>query len=324
MIKLSSAHSMLVTVGGAAVSFDAEQLRRELVHCFEHCGVTETWPVDHVLFILEEQLAEHSESGDHPFTENDVEGLVTSLLVASGYGDVAARFLHLKKGNPTEIIRERFSPFADDRIARLVGACFPLSAVSCGAVARQVKSMLEEVRFSEASDEMIRQLAAHVLHHRLFQEAGGGADDNRDAPDCAGVVEGLPEGVRRHIETGVVAVHPVSPVLPRVRLAIDLSRFGEELGTPPLTELSVLPAFCLLCRDLVPALSALRASVHCAEPDPSLVPSHLVFAGIETLTADLMVPMSRRDMRAFLRELSVIVADEVQIPVDYRVITQIR
>ncbi|MBT3378955.1 MAG: hypothetical protein HN742_18655 [Lentisphaerae bacterium] len=320
MIKLSSAHSMLVTPGGATVSFDAETLRRELVHCFEHCGVAESWPVDHVLFILQEQLTEQRESGTSSFTEGEVQGLVASLLVASGYGDVAARFIQLREGNPAELIRERFSPVGDDRIAQVLGASLPLSAMSCTAVARQVRSMLAELQFSEASDELIRQLGAHVMHHRSARESGAA----ELILDESGVANGLPDLAQRHIESGVLSLHPVSVVLPRARLVVDLACFGEGLGDTPLTELAILPAFRSLCRDLALVFGALRSAVHKADPDPSLVPSHLVLTGSETLLADLMVPMSRRAGQLLLRELSLVVADEIGPATGYRVITQIR
>jgi len=185
--------------------------------------------------------------------------------------------------------------------------------------------MLLGLHFPEASDELVRQLAAHVLHHRVPGEAvdvGAAGECGKDP--VAEVIELLPEGVLKRIESGVVSVHPVSRALPRVRLVIDLPRLAEELGVPPLTELSVVPGFRFLCRELIPLFDTLRGTTHCTEPDPLLVPSHLVFVGFETLSEDLMVPMSRRDTRAFFKELSAIVADEVQTPVDYRIVTQIR
>lgn len=305
MIRLSSKHTMVLDPQGTARTFDLDAVFTDLRRCFRDCGVNEPWIADHIAMVVEEQLGTAADRRTTMMQEKDVHAMVMSLLAASGYEDVAAYYRE-RRSLPVP------SPHARDmkawdktRVNDTLLRLLPLHEQERQNLANQVTGALEQLGFSSVSTDLIEQLALHAV-------ASG---SNRDhTPDNgqrkawlldadAWPVERCSDSTRKHMTRGILTAYPVSRVLPRVRLQLDLIAGAQEAGNPPLTELALLPAVNRCAAAAAELLHKAVRQLADLHPDGPPMPPHLLVIGIDTVVDDLVVPQSARSRKQLRHDL---------------------
>ena len=165
MIQLRSDNTMVMGRDGRQRSLDFDSLRRDLRACLADCGVSEVWIAEHIALTVEEQVARWRAEGTPLLAEPDIDSLVCSALVASGYGDVAASYqCRCELGSDRPEVGA-FSEWQEARLKRVLAGLVPLSADACENLAREVREALLGLGFRRVTDELLKQLAAHLLEH---------------------------------------------------------------------------------------------------------------------------------------------------------------
>jgi len=324
MIQLCSKKTMVLGRDGRQRSFDFGQLRRDLLACLRDCGVTEAWIAEHVALTVEEQVARWRVEGTPVLVEPDLDSLVCGALVASGYGDVAAAYqcrCELGSDRPDVGV---FSDWDSARLERVLAGLVPLSADACQRLAGEVRGALTELGFRRVTDELLRQVAAHLLEH-------GRPEGRLEKP--AGQLVIAPEGFAplfskaqsRLVAAGGVKILPVPGWLPRVRLEVDLPCLvGAASTVERLSELILLPRLHTACRELCAMAIVIREEVCNQKQDAAHHPAHLIVNGMDRLLSECAMPMSSRAERVLVAEVRETLTREVVACVPFELILSVR
>ncbi|MCK5803386.1 MAG: hypothetical protein KAI66_11160 [Lentisphaeria bacterium] len=163
MIKLFSNHCMVVDAQGKAETYDFDALRNVLQVCFERHSVREFWLTEHVSLVVEEQMLQRRAEGAELPPESLIDEQVALVLRASGYAEVAADYERERGLAPPEIPSIELLPWNRKRLEKRLGADLPLSSAQVQALAREVGTAIEKLGMKNVGDELIRQVAIHVL-----------------------------------------------------------------------------------------------------------------------------------------------------------------
>lgn len=325
MIKLCSQHALVVGYDGRQRPFSFDVLREELRVCFRHCGIAESWQAEHIALIIEEQILEDQAQQDRQVAESELDGMVTSVLLASGYGDVAAAYRERRQAQPHEMGKEVFAAWDEARLERQLAGFIPLSRAALPELVVKVKRALSELGLQEVSDGLIQELGAHLL--RKSVRVGEARQSSADTGEAIGLAEWaalLTDAQRELLDRGVVRLLPISSIFPRARVELDLPRVVPDTVPRPLTEMVFLPGLHRACDALRDALVRVRCELCQRRPQAAQFPGHLIIKGMEALFQDHLAPMRRRDADALQREVEENVRADIVTRVPFEVTVSAR
>ncbi len=323
MIKLFSKSLMIAGRDGCQRSFCFDEVRRDLFTCFRACGIRDVWAAEHIAMIVEEQLECQHASGVNSFAEEQLEALLSSVLCASGYSDVATHYnemhdLQAVAGVPA------FAAWDERRLEEILVRTLFLGREVCQELVPQVKQALLSLGFAKVSDSLISELGAHFLENRdgsakelphtdLYWLLGPGDWDAFFSGPLAELVA-----------TGVLKFHPVSKLIPRARVELDLIRLADGVGEKPLTEIEFLPRVHDICTKIPEALTLARKEICQRKPYAKHHPSHLIIRGLDSLLREYFVHLRRRQARAFAQEIVATVRRDVASQVSFEMVVTVR
>jgi len=324
MIQLFSQHFMVLDRNGRQRSFSFDELRRDLLCCFRACGVSDAWAAEEVALVIEEQFERGRTDSEAPVREAEVDALVASVLAASGYGDVAAQYRRLRNGEPSGDAVGPFADWDDARLGALLERALSLLPEDREELAGRVRRALVLLGFTEVSDELVRQLGGHLLRNRAPAPDQSGADDPRwlFPPDFW--ASAWSDAAAELVAGGVLKPHPVSRLIPRARVDLDLARLADAMGGGPLTELGFLPRLRQVCCELGNLLPHMRDRICQEKPDAHHHPAHLIVRGAAPLIRERLVPMRARDAKALLAEIESLIRADLADQVAFDLIVTIR
>ena len=335
MIQLHSQHSLVIGRDGRRRSFHHEAVRAELVYSLRACGVRDVWVADHVLLVLEEQLL-NRHAGGEGICEEDVDRLVTGILSAAGYGDVARAYEKRRGIDPLADWRAGLESYDRERLVAVLEELPQLPERLGADLPERVSTALAALGIEQASDTLIREIGLHFLAGAAGASAPGG---QRGAAGDSGASRSdflLDAAVLRHRAglddpAGVaewaraVGVRPVSRQFPRICVDVHLERLcGETADDGPITELHFFPALLRLCRRLPEILTRLRSSLAAVRSDSTAAPAHLVIHGMERVLERFPGFSNRRARRAVEGEVRQVFAEDVAAGVDFELILTFR
>lgn len=302
--------------------FEFEQLHRELIKCFGACGIHDVWTSDSVACTIEEHLIRQGQNGNAPMAEDELHALVCSVLLAAGYHDVANRYRQLRDSGPNRAAGPGVAPWDRVRLTDMIRRSHPLTQEAEQTLTTLVGNALQRLGFSVASDELIRQLAAHLLDMGMDSGSDRHASPWLFGPDQVNSISLA--SVLTPTYADAVRFHPVSRLVPRVRAELDLVRLVESLGTPPMTEMMVLPAIRrTLCRLRV-SLSELWERLCRERAEAHHHPAHLIVRGLGLVLADHLVPLARRQEKALIGEIDGLVKKDLADELDFELVISYR
>jgi len=304
MIQLSSRHALVLGQEGRTRTFDFEELRRELTGCFHACGVTDSWPAESVVCAIEEHFVRQCQDGGNTISEDELHALVTSVLLASGYPDVAGRYRHQRNLEPRRTTGPRPASWDAERLTAVLRRSYLLTENATETLASSVKKALEQLTFTEVTDEFIRQLGGHILDTGIGMKPPETTSPWLFSPSQVnGAVDMRTADVS---PTGAVRLYPVSRLIPRVRAELSLAHLADSIGDRPMTEMMIIPRLRKAASELRSSLPRLRERVCRERSDAQHHPAHLVVSGLDVVLNDVLVPLSRRGERAFVNDVQIV------------------
>jgi hypothetical protein len=321
MIKLFSNNVLVVDNEGRQHPFNLDQLQLELEKAFQATGSREAWIPSSIAEVVQEHLY-LSQQGDTPsakLTHTEIEHLVCTILINSGFDDVAACYGRSESPTVSQAIADlRVTPCSQERIVLLLKQEFTSAILggTANAVARRIAAKIGSMGFEKISDELIRVVAEHVLKFEAGQASPSEAparDWLFSAQDWRNCWE---DEAARLVASGSVIVHPVRKVIPVARLSLNLDKLGQNMGAGPMTELSFLPGLQKACPVLRRMLVWVRNRIEQELPAPTRHPAHLFLHGLTPLLKQSFGPMRQAEQTALAREIESLLACEITAKVD--------
>jgi hypothetical protein len=317
MIKLFSNNLLVLDKEGRQHPFSLDQLQLELEKAFQATGSREAWIPSSIAEVVQEHLY-LSQQGDRPapkFSHSDIQHLVCTILINSGFDDVAAYYGRNEESgaSPQAIAQLEVSPWSQQRIVLILKRDFTDAILggTASVLAQRIAAKIEAMGFAEVSDELIQAVAAHVLKFEPNLDALPAAQ-HRDwlfsAQDWRNCWE---DDAARLVNSGVVAIHPVRKVVPVARLSCNLDKLAYGMAAGPMTELNFLPMLQKICPTLRQMISWVQQKVEGELPAPIQHPAHLYLHGLEKLLKQSFVPMRQTEKTALAREIEGMLASEI-------------
>jgi hypothetical protein len=141
----------------------------------------------------------------------------------------------------------------------VIAEYLPLSNTATRELAAQVSKRLGQLQFDAVGDALIRELAEHCLETAARRcRAPATASDGWLMPP--GYWETfLPENLAQLVRQRVLVVHPVSRLMPAIRLTLDLAALADSQPEGGLwTELQFLPLLRRTCNQVLEVLETLQ------------------------------------------------------------------
>ena len=324
MIQLSAQRFLVVDRQGRQRPFSLDDVRENLQACFTTCGVTDAWPAEHISMILEEHLVRQQQEQTDAVAEAEIDTLICSVLTATGYGDVAAEYQRVCHLEPVDALSGRRTPWDERRLKTNLRLVLPLAEAELQELVHRVRGALQTLAISRVSDSFIRLLGAHLLQ----TAATGAREEQTDespwlltASDLAGFLE---KRAGQLVSDGILQLHPVSRLLPRERVGLDLRQLATSMAPPPLTEIAFLPRLCSICRRVAPVMQQLHIEICNRKPHARFHPAHLIAQGVPVVVGRWLVPMNRRAASAFCQEVESVIRAEVIERVEFEVLLMFR
>lgn len=300
MIQLFSRHLLVTDRSGECRSFDSDGFYSDLTACFRRCGIQDTWVPETVTMTVEEQMLQRHSASDQPLDEEDVDLLVASVLMASGYADVAAEYRRLRGVDPLSELSRGLQEWDKDRLEMILSRSLALSPARVAEVVERVSNAFHTLSFSRVSDDFIVHMGIHLLCSD---------EDASELPQGPWLIGPdmwqlfvSPE-VRHLAEMRIFRFWPVSKVLPRVRASLHLPALARQAGDFPLTEMGFLTELVRVGRSLASALNGLREQVCSRRTHADQYPPRVIVEGGGDVIQTCFVPMSPRSALAFREEI---------------------
>ncbi len=290
MIQLSALKLLVADDKGRPVELDMGLLEKRLADCFRKLGFSELWMAEDVSLTVKERIRQ----GGAMLTSSDVDSIVATVLDASGYSDVAREYALASRIGPLDGARRCMAPWRG-RLPQVLSKALPLTDYQAEELARKCACFLENAGIALASDKFLADLAVHLL---VAGEEGGAGG----AP-AASWKDGLGDGARRLLDSGVLRDMPVSGIFPRARLSVRLERLAQESCGGWISALSLSKALAATVPDMAEVLCAMRKGIARMHPMQADSPSHIVvadFSGFIGREASMWRRSDREELRSAL------------------------
>ena len=310
MIELYSAHHLILDNGREA-SLDLDGLCREVRDSCTAVGMRDPWLAEQMVFALEDYFFTRTDGGEtkRPKRE-EIDALVARLLLAAGYGDVAAEFSRRRQLIAPDASAVAPLPWNEARVSQLLRRGFALPGELLGMTAGRVLDKLAELRFRQVTDALILELAGELLRETPTSPATAPGSPWLFLPDHWDRV--FTGDSARFCRAGVLRPHPVSRLLPAARLTLDLPRLAAGLESVPLTELQFWPELRRAAQAAGRALLVMREQIRRHVTLADRTPVRVLLAGAPTLVRVYFPSLTRTAERHLVLELLDGVKQDVQ------------
>ena len=268
MIHVATYKLQIADENGSPAELDIGGLERQIAEAFRKLGFHDVWMAEELSLMLVERI---NASDANLLNRKDVDSLVSSMLTASGYADVAREYQAACGQAPFDEERREMKPWRE-AIDGILRRSLPITETQLARVSTRCAKVLESAGLELASEKFLVSLAIHLLVNNSESDmAARLPESNKPWQEC------LSELSRKKLEQGILRPLPVSQIFPRARLAVKMSAIGDEQADNWVSVFSV----CHLLQELAPCmLEILKMWRHeLAEKHPLQAdsPSHILF-----------------------------------------------
>jgi len=240
----------VILKGGTASggSLDLEHIEKLLVEALNDCAIQERWLVDHVLVALQDYTAMIADATER-VDRQTLNTTVARMLVDAGYPDVAVRFAERARINDAVVDTEGKTGWDSERIEKILREHLSTVEHLIPRLESKVRNRLEKLGFRRVGDELVLELARHVLvewsdHERREEKSGGD-----EWLMTAGFWQAFfASETAEMLEDNVLEIRRVSELLPVARLRLSLDSLVLRCPDKPRTELELRPLLVRKCR----------------------------------------------------------------------------
>ncbi|MBR6058262.1 MAG: hypothetical protein IKP58_08865 [Victivallales bacterium] len=302
--------------GGQRESYDFAGLCADLRKAFERNGVRDAWLVDQFTLTVEERLR-----GESPMTESEIDGLLSSVLTATGYGDVAATFTEIRGEKPLDVLRAELHPWDETRIRDILRRQLPLSPRQQETLTERCSEVLEKLCFTAVSDTFVRELAIHLLYSDSTEKAERASKKTEAKHDWAALCD---EKTRSYLERRVLVAYPVAPLFPRPRIAFNLTEYCRDSEEDWRSELALCAKLPDAAHCALRLLTVMRNDILTAHPDFTDCPGHVVIPHFQEFVDNFADGVPLRQRRGFGKRLRKALAANLAGHTDFEVMVSYR
>jgi hypothetical protein len=281
MVQLGAASLTIASQTGDFTVFDYDACYERLSLAFIEQGINEDWLVENIALTLEEKVRSNNESGIM-ISEVALDEILLNLLVATGYGEVASTYLR-QNNRETSFVPQGIRSWDFEGIRNLLLSTLPLAENQLEVICQECLTALKKLSFKKVSDNFLRELAIHIIHHR-----------NQDSD-----TDELPPALRRTqfisaqswlqltdddsfkmIEKKILFPLPISDIFPVARLEFRIDSLASYCGSWS-PELLLLPAMEEVCQQLLELLQKMRSYIKEQWPRINQPAAHLIMPGFK-------------------------------------------
>ena len=268
MIHVATYKLQIADENGSPAELDIGGLERQIAEAFRKLGFQDVWMAEELSLMLVEKL---NSADANLLSRREVDALVTSMLTASGYADVAREYQAACGLKPFEEARREMKPWRN-AIEGVLRKALPITETQLAKVSAKCAEVLEAAGMELVSEKFLVSLAIHLLVNNSEGETA------ERQPNCGrGWQECLGELSRQKLEQRILRPLPVSQLFPRARIAVKMSAIGEEQTGNWVSVFSV----CNLLNELAPCmleiLAVWRRELAEKHPLQADSPSHIFF-----------------------------------------------
>ncbi len=268
MIHVATYKLQIADENGSPAELDIGGLERQIAEAFRKLGFQDVWMAEELSLMLVERI---NGSDANLLSRKDVDALVSSMLTASGYADVAREYQAARGQLPFDEERREMKPWRN-AIEGILRRSLPITEAQLARVSARCAGVLEAAGMELASEKFLVSLAIHLLVNNSEDNATERVpDSNKPWQEC------LSELSRKKLEQGILRPLPVSQIFPRARLAVKMSAIGDGQTDNWVSVFSV----CALLQELAPCmleiLKAWRRELAEKHPMQADSPSHILF-----------------------------------------------
>ena len=268
MIHVATYKLQIADENGSPAELDIGGLERQIAEAFRKLGFQDVWMAEELSLMLVERI---SGSDANLLNRNEVDALVSSMLTASGYADVAREYQASRGQAPFDEERREMKPWRN-AIEGVLRKALPITETQLAKVSAKCAEVLEAAGMELVSEKFLVSLAIHLL---VNNSEGDTADLVQKS--VGSWQERLGELSRQKLEQRILRPLPVSQLFPRARIAVKMSAIGEEQTGNWVSVFSV----CNLLNELAPCmleiLTVWRRELAEKHPLQADSPSHIFF-----------------------------------------------
>ncbi len=268
MIHVATYKLQIADENGSPAELDIGGLERQIAEAFRKLGFQDVWMAEELSLMLVERI---NASDANLLNRKEVDALVSSMLTASGYADVAREYQTARGQVPFDEERREMKPWRD-AIDGILRRSLPITETQLKRVSIRCAKVLESAGMELASEKFLVSLAIHLLvNNSEIDVTERVQESNKPWREC------LSELSRKKLEQGILRSLPVSQIFPRARLAVKMSAIGNGQADNWVSVFSV----CHLLQELAPCmleiLNAWRRELAELHPMQADSPSHILF-----------------------------------------------
>jgi len=321
MIKLFSKNLIIKTKDGHKQSISIDSIRQNLISSLKECGIDEPWISENMIMVIEEQLREFCATHKQNTSEAQLDNLVTAVLSDAGYTDVALQYNKRRNHPPIDKTGVPLKKWNSHRITTLLYNSFGLNKDENSALITKIKQIIKTANFTFVSDELIRQLAMHLLQNKNNPAQAKTISYNNPCLLQTTHLETLFSGMlAEFIQAKIINIHPVSRMFPRAKITLNLEKLAQWLNTKPLTEILILPQLHRISPLITKAFQFIRAEIHEKNNDSDQYPAYLYLKNLNQLIQQYMIPFSPKTQKQFISEIEQIIEQDIIKTLNFKLI----
>lgn len=312
MIHVASCRLLIADEEGRPVELDVGLLEKKLADAFRKLGFSEVWMAEDVSLTVEEKIRQH---GGTLLTRSDVDKLVSAVLNASGFADVAGEYSRNCGRDPFEDARKEMFPWTD-KLEAVLARSLPVTDLQMQKLAGLCRDFMNKSGIRIASERFMTDLAVHFLIN--------GSLESSAEISCLPWNQRISAKASEFLESGVLRVLPVSEIFPRARLSIYMAKLAEKQVNGWVSTLSVCNIFSELAPVILEILGAVRADLACKYPMQSDSPSHVILPDFLDFIAHEPNLWRKRTRDEIRNTVEAVINDTVLEKADFQLALSIR
>lgn len=315
MIHIATYKLQIADENGSPVELDIGGLERQIAEAFRRQGVQDVWMAEELSLMLVEKL---NGSDATLLSRREVDALVTSMLTASGYADVAREYQATRGQEPFEEERREMKPWRSV-LESTLRRTLPVTETQLSRVVARCGCVLETAGLKLVTEKFLTSLAVHLLvNNSMGGQEERSFKEGRNWQECLGGVS------RRKLEQGILRPLPVSQIFPRARLAVKMSAIGDEQTGNWVSVFSVCHVLNELAPCMMEMLKAWRGELSEKHPMQADSPSHILFSDFTDYLGREPNMWRRRDRQEIRDTVEKLMEETVISKVDFPVVLSIR
>lgn len=281
MIFIPEQQIFAVDDDGYKCSLDLDKLNADLREAFLNHGVDDDWLVDQFALTIEEKLRTDAQT-EHNLTEQEIDEMMSAVLISAGFPDVAADFMQRRGEDALRPLMAEIKAWDEERVREILRKRLPLSQSGIQATLPQCIDALKSLGINSASDGFIAELAVHLLHsskgssNAITEQPTAAASDEANVPTLSSVPPPYSANAQKLLDLGIVTCYPTAPLFPQARVALSLSAFSAAFIPEWFCELAFARAFPEAANGILEILTAVRQTIARRTPAFAKSPASVV------------------------------------------------